>query len=199
MSATLELPEIEVHEVPGLAEQSAHAGEFVVATKLDSHQRLEPLFQPTRAFIAWARHRSMTRSITPNPRHHSRVAHRVVLWHHSLRTRLDSIPLDVNHQLRCTDDGFEFDDFNGYFRRRAALPIRFSYPVPVWLIVEKWSGEQSVLGLELRSSWRPHYPTRYFHAAHAALDELERLALKAPGSTRRPDDRGFDGRCVGYD
>ncbi|MGI9602774.1 MAG: hypothetical protein ACR2QE_12875 [Acidimicrobiales bacterium] len=61
-------------------------------------------------------------------------------------------------------------------RAPGRLCIPFCRPrVPIWLAVEPWWRDQTLVTLSLRTSRRWRYPLRYFGTAHTVLDQLTRI------------------------
>jgi hypothetical protein len=95
------------------------------------------------------------------PRTQSNVEHRV-------GRRAD----DVIDLLRL--DRPMYDPVEHEYRVPIKLHLPWSWPaLPMWLAVGELSSTKSALRLSLRSRRRLRYPKRYFHAAHAALRDLE--------------------------
>ena len=60
-------------------------------------------------------------------------------------------------------------------RAPGRLRVPLSRPrLPVWLAVEPWWRDQSLVTMWLRSTHRWRYPSRYFLTAHRAMDQLTR-------------------------
>ena len=117
-----------------------------------------------------------------NPRFESHVQRRVdrtagdlveaIRFHgHTLRVATTAA------SLTCDTRSFRHVANESAYRAKGRLHLRWSYPdIPVWLSVQKWSHDRSVIEVSLRSRRRLRYPARYFDATHrvlaALLDEL---------------------------
>jgi hypothetical protein len=92
--------------------------------------------------------------------------------HPTVERRVDLRADDVIEQL-CPR-GAIYDALEHEYRVRFELHIPWSWPaLPMWLTVSEASSTKCALRLSLRSRRRMRYPRRYFHAAHAALRDVE--------------------------
>ncbi|MEY2422913.1 MAG: hypothetical protein QOI95_2980 [Acidimicrobiaceae bacterium] len=127
---------------------------------------------PGRELIASLRHRydvAIGAYRDFDPRLLSTVEHRVDLSADAVIAHL--------HLYRAT-----FDPFEREHRVPFVLHLPWSWPaLPMWLSVSETSPTMSALRLSLRSRRRLRYPKRYFHAAHAALRNLESDLLCTDG------------------
>ena len=98
---------------------------------------------------------------TADPRMQSLVVHRVDVT----ATRVIE-QLQLNHA--------DYNPLDHEYRLPFTLHVAWSWPgLPMWLSVAEVSSTKCALRLSLRSRRRLRYPKRYFHAAHAALYDLE--------------------------
>jgi hypothetical protein len=112
-----------------------------------------------------------------DPRHNA-ILHRLPIGARDVVARLRTEPerhwSGDGHDLVADLSSPVFDDVEHEHRFPAHLHLTWSWPdVPLWLSIGELTSSRCTLRLTLRSRHRWRYPARYFHAAHAALSELE--------------------------
>lgn len=156
---------------PGPAERSIRLERSVdPGARPDVVVRLERLW-------GWLRRRALERRVTPNPRVNSVV--RRFVWEdaddvlHRYEEHVITQRMATAGRLHMRERRLELDDDHHDYRVPARLRVRWSFwSYPVWLSIEPWWGDRTVVGMELRSRHRVHYSRRYYDAAHDALRAL---------------------------
>lgn len=105
-----------------------------------------------------------------NPRSQSRIRLHVFIPYAAACSRTPGIGVIAQTRAgKLALDG-PFDEHRAGRRAPGTLTLRGSWPgLPVWIDLEPWWRQQTIVTLSLRSTNRLRYPRRYFSGSHRLL------------------------------
>ncbi|MDG2026240.1 MAG: hypothetical protein P8J50_03965 [Acidimicrobiales bacterium] len=105
-----------------------------------------------------------------NPRRQSRVRLHLFIPYAAACTRIPGIGVVAQTRMGRLALDAPFEPHRAGLRAPATLVLRGSWPgLPVWIDIEPWWREQTIVSMSLRSTTRLRYPRRYFSGSYRLL------------------------------
>jgi len=108
-----------------------------------------------------------------DPRRQSRIRLHVFIPFAAARSRIPGIGVIAQTRGGRLELDGPFVEHRAGQRAPGTLTLRGSWPgLPVWIDIEPWWRQQTIVTLSLRSTHRVRYPRRYFSGSHRVLRQF---------------------------